>query len=380
MSLLCHFWLQPKQRAVSSTTNPGYHRYRTNVRYVDRLFCSIIHLIIMNNKNEKILYIIDPPDYDWESFEPLLSQIQDHFHRILSLWKISTPSGEKVIIKLTVDISNPEKISAYAKQSREDSCTYEVTINAGLSYRLWIASRIFSFSECNMLPWIDKCKINDARIENQSIGGIIADYAYSLSVYYVLFHEISHVILGHLDYLNENMNLDYLSEFQDEKEEYSSQEIIVRKAFEAEADRQAGELLIVIFEQSLGVDGLGGYLLFPSRIHAYEFYIYAITTVFRMFQDLTQRKGVIHPKPNERLQTILSALSNHLKKKHPDEHDEICIYIFQLFVEASDKLFIVGSSDPLNVIRNAFNLSFVDDVIDKTNIRNYQHEVELITG
>lgn len=65
----------------------------------------------MNNKK---IFIINPQEYKYENFEPLLAQIEDHFNRILSYLKIFTPSGKPTKLKLTVDVFNPEKISAYA--------------------------------------------------------------------------------------------------------------------------------------------------------------------------------------------------------------------------------------------------------------------------
>ncbi|MCG8367148.1 MAG: hypothetical protein MJA27_27905 [Pseudanabaenales cyanobacterium] len=235
---------------------------------------------MMNDENNRKIFIIKPQEYKYENFEPLLAQIEDHFHRILSSLKISTPSGKTTNLKLTVDVFNPEKISACAWRVTKDPAAYEIRMNAGLTYYLWTASRTFAIPEYDILPWLEECKINDERLKKLSRKEVLADYAFFVGCYYVLLHEISHVVLGHLDYLNDEMRLDHLSEFQDEKEQYSLSEIRIRKALEAEADRQAGELMMIFYGNSLGVNGLGGYFLFPSRLHAYEFYVYAIAAVF----------------------------------------------------------------------------------------------------
>ena len=39
---------------------------------------------------------------------------------------------------------------------------------------------------------------------------------------------------------------------------------------------------------------------------------------------------------------------------------------------------VIDSFDPLTVMLNAHNLSFVDDVVRETNIRYYQHRIEVI--
>lgn len=162
--------------------------------------------------------------------------------------------------------------------------------------------------------------------------------------------------------------------------QYSPDEVIrIKKAFEAEADRQAGELLLVFFEISLGKNGLGGSLSFPSRLHAYEFYVYVIAIVFRMLQDLTHKEEVIHPKPNERLYVLISSLSKYFSQNLPSEHDEIYIHAVKSGLEASEKLTLIDAYDPLTVLLNAHNLAFVDNVIREIDIRRYQHNVEVMS-
>jgi hypothetical protein len=333
---------------------------------------------MINDKNKKILYIVDPPDWIYEFFEPLIPPVQDRLNRLLNNLKITAPSGEITKIKLDIDMSNPEDIRAYAQKSKESPYNYEIRIGAKFSYCLWTVSRTFSLPELNILPWLDECKIDDPRLENQTAGEILANLAFSVCLYCVVSHEISHIILGHIDYLNEAMKLEQLNELQDEKEKYSSEEIIIRKSFEAEADRQAGEFLMIFFEQILGIKDFGGYFIFPSRVRAYEFYTYAITTMFRMFQDLSERKGVIHPKPNERLHILIAVLSKYLIQNLPNERDEIYLHVLHSSIEASGKLLLVGSSDLLDVASNAYNLAFVDNVIKDKNFRKYQHKVELV--
>ncbi|MDJ0746846.1 MAG: hypothetical protein QNJ32_26295 [Xenococcaceae cyanobacterium MO_167.B27] len=332
----------------------------------------------MNTSNNKKLFIIQPKGYKYQDFEPLLSHIEDYFNMILSFLKISTPSGNPTVIELTVDIFNPEKISAYAKRITKDPPVYQVRMNAGLSFYLWTVSRTFWIPDYEILPWIEECKINVKNHQEYSKKDIISDCAFLIGSYYILLHEIAHIVLGHLDYLNDEMNLDYLSEFQDEQKQYSAEELRIRKAFEAEADRQAGQWLVGFFENLLGKNGIGEYFLFPSRVHAYEFYVYAIVAVFRLLQDLTQREGVIHPKPNERLYVLIASLSKYFKQNIPDEHDEIYFHAVKSCLEAGKKFFLIDSFEPLDIILNANNLAFVDDVVREINISSYQHNLTSI--
>jgi hypothetical protein len=98
----------------------------------------------------------------------LVAQIEDYFNRILSYLKISTPVGNPTNLKLTVDVFNPEKISACAWRVTKDPAAYEIKMNAGLTYCLWTASRTFEIPEYNILPWIEECAINDERLRKLS--------------------------------------------------------------------------------------------------------------------------------------------------------------------------------------------------------------------
>ena len=137
----------------------------------------------MDKENNKKLFIIKPSGYQYESFEPLLVQIEDHFKGILSFLKISTPSGKPTDLKLIVDVFNPEKISAYAKRVTKDPAVYEIRINAGLSYCIWTASRAFAIPEYDILSWTEECTVNDERLRKLSKKEVIADYAFFIGSY-----------------------------------------------------------------------------------------------------------------------------------------------------------------------------------------------------
>lgn len=311
------------------------------------------------------------PDYNNHEFNPLITQIETHLNRILSNLTISTPSGKSTVIKLNIDNSKSEKISAYAKRKSKEPGNYEVIINAGMSHYLRGYSSVFAFEELNLLSWTEQCKINDERIKKLGKKEILAGYAFFLGSYFILLHEISHIVLGHLDYLIDEI---------DKESRNSPENIKIKKAFEAEADRQAGELLLFFFENSLGKNGLGGDLSFPSRLHVYEFYVYAITTVFRMLQDLSQKEGGVHPKPNERLYTLIASLSKYFNQNLPDQHDRIYIHAVKSCLEAGKKLQLIDSYAPWTVIQNAHNLAFVDRVVKETNLRRYQHKLEVVSA
>lgn len=326
-------------------------------------------------KSKKPIIYIGGPGYSYEHFEPLVSQIGAHFDAILRTLKATRPDGKTTHIELFVEASgDPDAVSAKAKRVCEEPAVYEIRMTTGLSYHVWLASRALA-GEYDFLPWFKQLKINDKSQRKIGRKELLADFAYFIGSYYILLHEISHVLLGHCDYVIDEMGFDTLDEFEEKSQGLSPDEIRIKKAFEAEADRQAGEFLSGFFESSLGRNGLGVHLTFPSRKHVYEFYVYAITLVFVLLQQLTQRKGEIHPKPNERQYIVLSSLTKYLEMNSPEQHDMLMQHVTMKAIEAGDKTGLIGSFDVLEVAKNALGLGFVDDVVKETGIRRYQHIV-----
>ncbi len=157
-------------------------------------------------ENNKEIFVIQPPEYNWDYFGLLCDQIEHHFKRILKHLKIYTSENYSVEIKLNVNVSMPEIIRAYAERISTDPYIYEIILYPGLSYRLWTVSRTFSIPEYDILPWINECQINDESLKNNSVKDILSNYAFFIGCYYILLHEISHIVLGHIDYLKDRMN------------------------------------------------------------------------------------------------------------------------------------------------------------------------------
>jgi len=329
---------------------------------------------IINHKS-KDLFIIKFPDSP-NQFKRILTPIENHFSRILSLLKISDVSGRSVSIQFNFNTENPEIFNPRVKRVSKNPFIYKIRMPAGISYRLWGESRFFMCKQ-NILPWIDKCEINDKRLETLTKQEILADYTYFLGSYLLLLHEISHVVLGHFDFNYDGHKDIYLNKFKEERKR-SIQKARIEKALEAEADRQAGELLPIFFENSLGDDGLGGYLRFHSRLEAYEFYIYAIASTFKTLQTINPGKRSQYPNLNERFFVMLGALSKYFKENFPQEHDAIYFHTLKSCLEAGKKLMLQDTYDLEVVIKNALNLAFVDDVVNEIEIRKYQHKLEVI--
>ena len=196
---------------------------------------------------------------------------------------------------------------------------------------------------------------------------------YYLTSYYILLHEISHILLGHCDYVQDELSIDSLNEFETNPEPMSEKNKKIRKAFEAEADRQAGEYLTAFFDYSLGKSGLGTDYTFPTREAAYEFYTYSITSVFTLLQQLTLSQEGIHPLPNERQQIVIMAMEKYFKKYEVQDGEKLKALCIIYMMQAGNKLGLIGASEFNTVLKTSFGLACIDDTIKEVGIKNYQH-------
>ncbi|MVF14032.1 hypothetical protein FT643_17990 [Ketobacter sp. MCCC 1A13808] len=257
--------------------------------------------------------------------------------------------------------------------------TYYVEMSAGLSYHVWLASRIFE-TDYDFLPWLKSIKIRDKNLRKDGRKRLIADFAYYLCSYAIILHELSHIYLGHTDFLRSKNSSEALNEFPDENE-IAKKYLMVRYAFEAEADRQSVEFLMAFLEGALGNDGMGSHIRFPNRLAVYEFVVYALTSLSALLQQMSLgAKGSVHPDANARQYIFYSSIVAYLKKRHPDLNNVLETKIPIWAMEAGKKMGILNSHDPFDVMRTALELAKVDDILKESGVRGFQHKMYTSEG
>lgn len=324
----------------------------------------------MPPKKNPVIYI-GGPGYDYnfyQGFDPVLSGISDHFKNIIQHLQLKTRDGRAVSIELAVTASDPDNIEAFAKPEVVGS-SYRIVLSAGLSYHLWLASR-FVLTDHEFFSWVANCKVLK-RKGSPSRKERLADFSFYITVYYILLHELAHIALGHCDYFSQTLGLE-VSEFDKRNLSLTEEQLRISRGLEAEADRQAGEWLMVFFEGALGPDGRGIDIKFPSRSAVYEFYTYTITSIFVLLQQLTQRKGKRHPLPNERQYIVLSSVDTYLKRYRPSERNILFPKVGLLMSSAGKRMGLLGAQSPFETASSALSMMYVDDVICETNIRSFQ--------
>ncbi|MDR5866257.1 hypothetical protein [Halomonas koreensis] len=325
----------------------------------------------MKSKKNPIIYI-GGPGYSYEHFEPMIESVNTHFQEILSSLHFENQEGVRTNIDLSLDVFNPEKIRAYACPVDTKNGFYKIEMTAGLSYHIWLASRIFE-SSFNFFPWLKELKIIDKEKRKSGRRKLLADFSYYTCSYAIILHEISHIVLGHTDYLEEVTGYGELHEFGESGSAISEDDFEIRHAFEAEADRQSIEFLMVFLDEALGPDGLGRHIRFPNRLAVYEFLVYSLTSLSTLLQQLTGGARSVHPMPNERQYIFHSSITSYLQRTNLVSAEKISDRMPFWAMQAGEKLGLRDSSDALKAIEVAFSLSRVDDVLKNIDIKRFQH-------
>lgn len=171
-----------------------------------------------------------------------------------------------------------------------------------------------------------------------------------------------------------------MNEFPDESET-ARNDLMVRYAFEAEADRQSIEFLMAFLEGALGKDGMGIHIRFPSRLAVYEFVVYALTSLTALLQQMSVgAKNTVHPDANVRQYIFYSSVIAYLKERQPDLSNVLETKIPIWAMEAGKKMGILKSHDPFDVMRTALELAKVDDILKESGVREFQHKMYTSEG
>lgn len=328
----------------------------------------------MANIKNPIIYI-GGPGYSYDHFEPLIGGVDHYFQDILSKLQFVRPDGTPVLIDLKIDVMNPEKVEAEAYRTDREKGIYNIRMTAGLSYYIWLASRVFEVNY-NVIPWLKMLKITEPSARRDGRKKIVADFVYFICSYAVLLHELSHVVLGHTDFLADEMGNFRLNEFSEGNDKkMSEKEYRIRNAMEAEADRQSVSFLMIFIDETMGPDGLGTYLRFPSRVMVNELIVYALTILTILLQQLTAGVRAVHPSPDERQYILYSSMASYISKLRPAEAGVVTPKIYLWGMAAAKKLGLRNANEPDMLFNTALKMGQIDEVIAECNLRSYAHSI-----
>lgn len=153
-----------------------------------------------------------------------LDDIEFHFENILKKENLTHPNISIAIDRMQ---TKGKKFNAHAKMMGDDLyeiifCPHLLTLIDGLSIELTSKYKEY-FSEIDKKKFYDKCTRNK-----------LQTYIYAYFINHIFYHELFHILRGHMKYLNKTKSLNIILEFEE-----SNNKILDNLYLEIDADKYA---------------------------------------------------------------------------------------------------------------------------------------------
>lgn len=279
--------------------------------------------------------------------------------------------GRPISVTVQLDeFAYDSEIFRQAKASQKDA-EYRIEIGVGLIAQLSVISKGIAADKYT-LRGRTKSKLLDADVRRDGRTKAIGDFIFHYMLIFVVFHEVAHIALGHLDWLQANSQFNAIDEFGDHQATQSA--FIHLQTLEGDADRQAAVWTAAAIDVSLSNNP---YLRYQSLADAfYDIgYIYGALFVFLDSVDVkipeSRRK---HPKADVRFGIALSFMDEYVRKFHQDISGVLMKQLYEGGMKSMSSIFHQEkrSFDLLGVVK------FIAENghrIDKMKVRALQHKV-----
>jgi hypothetical protein len=304
----------------------------------------------------------------------LRGQALIHFQALLTNIQFVDVHGKEIKIAVEVegtDIRSNYFFNACAKKDNQGG--YKVIIGAGLLARLdALASAINNGSQRLKGAKNSKLVTQDKSLKLNRQKAL-SDFSFHYMLDLVFWHEVSHIALGHIDYL---INVGNAQEYLESSVgALTTQEIKVRRALEADADRQAAIWSTKTYEYSLNTNK---FLRYQNKKDAYYDFGYLIGAMFQFFESFHNNQSPevrFHPKAQERMSVMLEFLKDSLDSIYNSKIGEV---LKQSAIAGAVRAFfdiLHENKQPLDIVAIYEFLSKMGDELDKLNMQNYQLKI-----
>jgi hypothetical protein len=323
-----------------------------------------------------IIYV-GGPGYSGElvdSFDPIARDMESNFQRVIDQMAFARRDGTACHITVEVQVGRMESNNAIAKRVRDACNKYEIKFHAGLLYHVWLASRL-PLVNFSYFPWLERCKL-EKEYRKDGRKKILAEKLFYIMAYFVLFHELAHIVLGHIDFIADHLrHEDGISEVH--ASSGSTERRIpddISQPLEADADRQAGLWSVALFDMALGADGRGTELRYPDTFVPFELYTFGMCSWTALLQQFLREKGSTgsHPKPLHRQFVTHAFLAQFFDQFHPENSVRLMTVVSKAMIKANRQLGLEEADRLETYIESARYMEWVGEQITKLGVRNYQ--------
>lgn len=326
-----------------------------------------------SSKNNKIIYAdISLNGVTLEIAERRKSDAIPTIKAVLGGLNLHLPDGKKVEIEVELDDLAIEKpIFRQASAAPIGPGKYKINIGVGLIIQLSVIGRAIA-SDKHKLKGRTKTQMLRKDARNAGRGDALSDFVFHFMVCFVLWHEVAHIALGHLDWLKQKSGLNIINEFG--YEPMPDDVFTQLQTLEADADRQASLWSASMIDYAVQENP---FLRYTSRADLfYDIgYIYGALFGFMDAVDPRPENGMRkHPKANIRLGVALAFVEDYVKRSDPDAAKHLQSQVIAGGIDALSRSIHEKKEvfDPFAIF--AF-MSENGKRLDKMGVRNFQHKV-----
>ncbi len=217
-----------------------------------------------------------------------------------------------------------------------------------------------------------KCTLLDAAVRKDGREKALGDFIFHYMLIFITWHEVAHVVLGHLDWLKKNTQLTAIEEFG--QDQIPENEFIHYQTLEGDADRQASLWTAAVTDYTMSSNPFLRYPILADAFYDIG-YIYGALFVFldSVDEDIPQplRK---HPKADVRLGIALSFMEQYLAQYHKDSIPMLMKQVYAGGIKAISTI-LHAEKRAFDVFGAAKFMAENGYRIDAMQLRSLQHSV-----
>ena len=280
-------------------------------------------------------------------------------------------TGTKISIEVELDEwAYGSKCFATASASKTGPSKFKIKLGVGLIAQLRVIAMAIA-ADKSVLKGRTKTRLLSKDCRHLGREKAIGDFVFHFMVSFIFWHEVSHIALGHLDWLSGNGKFSALDEFGEFN--LTDQECLERRVLEGDADRQAAKWTAGIIDYALNANP---YLRYPSIADTLFDVGYIFGALFSFLDSIDAVKPenrIIHPRAQIRMGIALSFVEDFLEKYYPDASSLLQAEVYRGGA-ASLKNILHENQKPFDAISVASFIVQNRQELEKLGIRKFQHK------
>lgn len=326
------------------------------------------------NPNRKIVYAdVSLKGMNLETASKYKEAALPTIARLLSGFTLHQPNGEKVSVAVKVDDLSIEKDTFRGAWAGPVSASsYQIIFGAGLIAQLSVVARGIA-ADKKLLRGRTNSVLLRKDVRGEGREKALGDFVFHFMVMFIVWHEVAHIALGHIDWLKKGTGLGVIDEFN--YAPMPDNKYARRQTLEADADRQAATWSAAFIDEAIRRNP---YLRYKTQFDLFYDVGFIYGALFGLLDAVDPRTMPNdcrrHPKANVRLGIALAFVRQYLEKSFPETVDR---FHQQVISGGLDALSIMLHSEKqaLDVFEIYAFMTETGRNIEKLGIRSFGHKI-----